>query len=52
MLKANTPASVLNDHVNYGQSTNDVIPTAIRIGGLLGVRAFAVSGIGRGDRNR
>ena len=21
-----------NDHVNYGQSTNDVIPTAIRIG--------------------
>jgi aspartate ammonia-lyase len=24
-----------NDHVNYGQSTNDVIPTAIRIGGLL-----------------
>ncbi|MGL5062426.1 MAG: aspartate ammonia-lyase [Microcoleus sp.] len=24
-----------NDDVNYGQSTNDVIPTAIRIGGLL-----------------
>ena len=24
-----------NDHVNYGQSTNDVIPTAIRIGSLL-----------------
>jgi aspartate ammonia-lyase len=24
-----------NDHVNYGQSTNDVLPTAIRIGGLL-----------------
>ena len=24
-----------NDNVNYGQSTNDVIPTAIRIGGLL-----------------
>jgi aspartate ammonia-lyase len=24
-----------NDHVNYGQSTNDTIPTAIRIGGLL-----------------
>jgi fumarate hydratase, class II len=23
-----------NDHVNYGQSTNDVIPTAIRLGGL------------------
>jgi aspartate ammonia-lyase len=26
-----------NDHVNYGQSTNDVIPTAIRIAALLGV---------------
>jgi len=24
-----------NDHVNYGQSTNDTVPTAIRIGGLL-----------------
>ncbi|MEC4986097.1 MAG: aspartate ammonia-lyase [Oscillatoria sp. PMC 1068.18] len=24
-----------NDHVNYGQSTNDTIPTAIRIGSLL-----------------
>ncbi|MBD1899221.1 aspartate ammonia-lyase [Trichocoleus sp. DQ-A3] len=24
-----------NDHVNYGQSTNDVIPTAIRIGALV-----------------
>jgi aspartate ammonia-lyase len=24
-----------NDHVNYGQSTNDVIPTAIRVGALL-----------------
>ena len=24
-----------NDHVNFGQSTNDVIPTAIRIGSLL-----------------
>jgi len=24
-----------NDHVNYGQSTNDAIPTAIRLGGLL-----------------
>jgi aspartate ammonia-lyase len=28
-----------NDHVNYGQSTNDVIPTAIRIGGLLALSA-------------
>ena len=26
-----------NDHVNYGQSTNDVIPTAIRVGSLLGL---------------
>ncbi|MBD1935822.1 aspartate ammonia-lyase [Microcoleus sp. FACHB-68] len=36
-----------NDHVNYGQSTNDVIPTAIRIGGLLALeRTFypALSG--------
>ncbi|MBC8121632.1 MAG: aspartate ammonia-lyase [Gemmatimonadaceae bacterium] len=24
-----------NDHVNYGQSTNDVIPTAIRLGALF-----------------
>ena len=24
-----------NDHVNYGQSTNDTIPTAIRIGSLI-----------------
>ncbi|QIZ70160.1 aspartate ammonia-lyase [Oxynema aestuarii] len=24
-----------NDHVNFGQSTNDTIPTAIRVGGLL-----------------
>src|SRR5581483_4658073 len=29
-----------NDHVNMGQSTNDVIPTAIRISGLMLVRDF------------
>ena len=29
-----------NDHVNMGQSTNDVIPTAIRISGLLLIRNF------------
>lgn len=29
-----------NDHVNMGQSTNDVIPTAIRLSGLLLVRDF------------
>lgn len=27
-----------NDHVNYGQSTNDVIPTAIRVGALLALQ--------------
>jgi len=27
-----------NDHVNYGQSTNDVIPTAIRLGALLALQ--------------
>ncbi|OKH27831.1 aspartate ammonia-lyase [Chroogloeocystis siderophila] len=37
-----------NDHVNYGQSTNDVIPTAIRIGGLLALKRTlypALSGV-------
>lgn len=29
-----------NDHVNMGQSTNDVIPTAIRLSGLMLVREF------------
>jgi aspartate ammonia-lyase len=29
-----------NDHVNMGQSTNDVIPTAIRLSGLLLVMDF------------
>ena len=29
-----------NDHVNMGQSTNDVIPTAIRLSGLLLTRDF------------
>ncbi len=29
-----------NDHVNMGQSTNDVIPTAIRLSGLLLTREF------------
>ncbi|MGM0545966.1 MAG: class II fumarate hydratase [Bacteroidota bacterium] len=27
-----------NDHVNYGQSSNDVIPTSIRIAAILGVK--------------
>lgn len=34
-VKGNYQMVSPNDHVNYGQSTNDVIPTAIRIGGLL-----------------
>jgi aspartate ammonia-lyase len=29
-----------NDHVNYGQSTNDVIPTAIRVAAILSLRDF------------
>ena len=34
-----------NDHVNYGQSTNDVIPTAIRIGGLLALERTLLPGV-------
>lgn len=34
-IKGNYKRISPNDHVNYGQSTNDVIPTAIRLGGLL-----------------
>jgi aspartate ammonia-lyase len=29
-----------NDHVNYGQSTNDVFPTAMRVSALLALREF------------
>ena len=29
-----------NDHVNYGQSTNDVFPTAMRIGALLALETL------------
>jgi aspartate ammonia-lyase len=29
-----------NDHVNYGQSTNDVFPTAMRVGTLLGLEGL------------
>jgi aspartate ammonia-lyase len=38
-----------NDLVNYGQSTNDVIPTAIRIGALMALERFlypALSALG------
>ena len=34
-VKGNYQRLSPNDHVNYGQSTNDVIPTAIRVGALL-----------------
>jgi aspartate ammonia-lyase len=34
-----------NDHVNYGQSTNDVIPTAIRIGALLALEKSLYPGL-------
>lgn len=37
-LKAGTDVVIHpNDHVNFGQSSNDVIPTAIRIAGILAV---------------
>src|SRR5580698_9142087 len=29
-----------NDHVNYGQSTNDVFPTAMRLGALLALEGL------------
>jgi len=32
-----------NDHVNYGQSTNDVIPTAIRLGAALALGSLLTS---------
>jgi len=32
-----------NDHVNYGQSTNDVIPTAIRVAAVIGLRELLFS---------
>ncbi len=34
-----------NDHVNYGQSTNDTIPSSIRIAALLGVRETLLPGL-------
>jgi aspartate ammonia-lyase len=34
-----------NDHVNYGQSTNDVIPTAIRLGALLSLQKYLFPGL-------
>ncbi|MEM9541279.1 MAG: aspartate ammonia-lyase [Cyanobacteria bacterium P01_E01_bin.42] len=34
-----------NDHVNYGQSTNDTVPTAIRIGALLALTHSLYPGV-------
>jgi fumarate hydratase class II len=35
-----------NDHVNMGQSSNDVVPTAIRVSAQLGVRVDLLPAIG------
>lgn len=38
-LKSGTDVTIHpNDHVNYGQSSNDVIPTAIRIAAVISVK--------------
>ena len=34
-----------NDHVNYGQSSNDVIPTSIRLAAALGVKNTLLPGL-------
>jgi aspartate ammonia-lyase len=39
-VKGNYTRISPNDTVNYGQSTNDVIPTAIRIGALMALEQF------------
>ncbi|WP_425217234.1 aspartate ammonia-lyase [Tumidithrix helvetica] len=39
-VKGNYARISPNDHVNYGQSTNDVIPTAIRIGALIALERY------------
>lgn len=44
-IKGNYQRLSPNDHVNYGQSTNDVIPTAIRIGGLLALEHSLYPGL-------
>jgi fumarate hydratase class II len=42
-----TPRSIHpNDHVNMGQSSNDVIPTAIRVSAQLGVREDLLPALG------
>ena len=39
-LKADGAETVIhpNDHVNYGQSSNDVVPTSIRVAAAIGVK--------------
>jgi aspartate ammonia-lyase len=44
-IKGNYQKISPNDHVNYGQSTNDVIPTAIRIGALLALEHSLYPGL-------
>ncbi|MBP0017520.1 MAG: aspartate ammonia-lyase [Cyanobacteria bacterium SBLK] len=43
--KGNYPRVSPNDHVNYGQSTNDTVPTAIRIGALLALSHSLYPGV-------
>ncbi|HYC23519.1 MAG TPA: class II fumarate hydratase [Candidatus Bathyarchaeia archaeon] len=40
-----------NDHVNYGQSSNDVIPTATHIAALLGIRDDLLPALGKLERS-
>ncbi|MCC5940280.1 MAG: class II fumarate hydratase [Balneolaceae bacterium] len=42
-LKSGTDVTIHpNDHVNFGQSSNDVIPTAIRISAVLAVQSHLI----------
>lgn len=45
-LKENTEINIHpNDHVNFGQSSNDVIPTSIRIAAVMAVRENLIPGL-------
>ena len=50
--RARTRACIPNDHVNMGQSTNDVFPTATRLALLLGAGAAGRRGRGAGRQPR
>ena len=39
-----------NDHVNHGQSSNDVIPTAVHLAALLAIREELEPGVRRAAR--